>query len=77
MMGPSFKKNGCSQGLAVVPGPLVLEYSRDIASAFLYTEDRKASEQNSRNHSFQNSNICSIDEVQSKPITAKVVKFNI
>ena len=44
MMGPSFKKNGCSQGLAVVPGPLVLEYSRDIASAFLYTEDREARE---------------------------------
>ena len=42
IMGPSFKKNGCSQGLAVVPGPFVLEYSRDMASAFLYTKIRKA-----------------------------------
>ena len=37
MIGPSFKKNGCSHGLAVVPGPLVLEYSRERVSAFLYT----------------------------------------
>lgn len=41
MMGPSFRKNGCCHGLAVVPGPLVLEYSWEIASAFLYTEVKK------------------------------------
>jgi len=37
IIGPSFRKKGCCHGRAVVPGPLVLEYSREIASAFLYT----------------------------------------
>ena len=75
IIGPSFRKKGCCHGRAVVPGPLVLEYSREIASAFLYTANETKKDRFRLKLKNYNANKCSLYSSQILSISTFIHSF--